>query len=276
MRRKIILQSDSNARTTRVFLLVLIIGYLFFFTSNMTIPDKITSKEETTKINEVNEYMDGRTCQLLSATYDREQETMEVIVHLTNNTYDGVDSYYIAEKLNNGSTKNLVTKEVLDDPLMTVIRISNLKPHYREMQLMLAPKLTSINKVKDSQTAFITLNKYNVTQGTIDLNKTKQDYLAERLQNVLDSYQKEFNNLTRKDNDLEQQIENATKQNEDLEKNKLYMSSKEIDNANSQIADNEQTIKDLQQQRTDTRNQMLSYSKLIAKTRARLNDIQNK
>lgn len=276
MRRKIILQSDSNARTTHVFLLVLIIGYLFFFTSNMTIPDKITSKEETTKINEVNEYMDGRTCQLLSATYDREQETMEVIVHLTNNTYDGVDSYYIAEKLNNGSTKNLVTKEVLDDPLMTVIRISNLKPHYREMQLMLAPKLTSINKVKDSQTAFITLNKYNVTQGTIDLNKTKQDYLAERLQNVLDSYQKEFNNLTRKDNDLEQQIENATKQNEDLEKNKLYMSSKEIDNANSQIADNEQTIKDLQQQRTDTRNQMLSYSKLIAKTRARLNDIQNK
>ena len=276
MRRKIILQSDSNARTTRVFLLVLIIGYLFFFTSNMTIPDKITSKEETTKINEVNEYMDGRSCQLLSATYDREQETMEVIVHLTNNTYDGVDSYYIAEKLNNGSTKNLVTKEVLDDPLMTVIRISNLKPHYREMQLMLAPKLTSINKVKDSQTAFITLNKYNVTQGTIDLNKTKQDYLAERLQNVLDSYQKEFNNLTRKDNDLEQQIENATKQNEDLEKNKLYMSSKEIDNANSQIADNEQTIKDLQQQRTDTRNQMLSYSKLIAKTRARLNDIQNK
>lgn len=276
MRRKIILQSDSNARTTRVFLLVLIIGYLFFFTSNMTIPDKITSKEETTKINEVNEYMDGRTCQLLSATYDREQETMEVIVHLTNNTYDGVDSYYIAEKLNNGSTKNLVTKEVLDDPLMTVIRISNLKPHYREMQLMLAPKLTSVDKVKDSQTAFITLNKYNVTQGTIDLNKTKQDYLAERLQNVLDSYQKEFNNLTRKDNDLEQQIENATKQNEDLEKNKLYMSSKEIDNANSQIADNEQTIKDLQQQRTDTRNQMLSYSKLIAKTRARLNDIQNK
>ena len=276
MRRKIILQSDSNARTTRVFLLVLIIGYLFFFTSNMTIPDKITSKEETTKINEVNEYMDGRSCQLLSATYDREQETMEVIVHLTNNTYDGVDSYYIAEKLNNGSTKNLVTKEVLDDPLMTVIRISNLKPHYREMQLMLAPKLTSINKVKDSQTAFITLNKYNVTQGTIDLNKTKQDYLAERLQNVLDSYQKEFNNLTRKDNDLEQQIENAAKQNEDLEKNKLYMSSKEIDNANSQIADNEQTIKDLQQQRTDTRNQMLSYSKLIAKTRARLNDIQNK
>lgn len=276
MRRKIILQSDSNTRTTRVFLLVLIIGYLFFFTSNMTIPDKITSKEETTKINEVNEYMDGRTCQLLSATYDREQETMEVIVHLTNNTYDGVDSYYIAEKLNNGSTKNLVTKEVLDDPLMTVIRISNLKPHYREMQLMLAPKLTSVDKVKDSQTAFITLNKYNVTQGTIDLNKTKQDYLAERLQNVLDSYQKEFNNLTRKDNDLEQQIENATKQNEDLEKNKLYMSSKEIDNANSQIADNEQTIKDLQQQRTDTRNQMLSYSKLIAKTRARLNDIQNK
>lgn len=276
MRRKIILQSDSNARTTRVFLLVLIIGYLFFFTSNMTIPDKITSKEETTKINEVNEYMDGRSCQLLSATYDREQETMEVIVHLTNNTYDGVDSYYIAEKLNNGSTKNLVTKEVLDDPLMTVIRISNLKPHYREMQLMLAPKLTSVDKVKDSQTAFITLNKYNVTQGTIDLNKTKQDYLAERLQNVLDSYQKEFNNLTRKDNDLEQQIENATKQNEDLEKNKLYMSSKEIDNANSQIADNEQTIKDLQQQRTDTRNQMLSYSKLIAKTRARLNDIQNK
>lgn len=276
MRRKILLQSDSNARTTRVFLLVLIIGYLFFFTSNMTIPDKITSKEETTKINEVNEYMDGRSCQLLSATYDREQETMEVIVHLTNNTYDGVDSYYIAEKLNNGSTKNLVTREVLDDPLMTVIRISNLKPHYREMQLMIAPKLTSIDKVKDSQTAFITLNKYNVTQGSINLNKTKQDYLAERLQTVLDSYQKEFNDLTRKDNDLEQQIENATKQNEDLEKNKLYMSSKEIDNANSQIADNEQTIKDLQQQRTDTRNQMLSYSKLIAKTRARLNDIQNK
>lgn len=276
MRRKILLQSDSNARTTRIFLLVLIIGYLFFFTSNMTIPDKITSKEETTKINEVNEYMDGRSCQLLSATYDREQETMEVIVHLTNNTYDGVDSYYIAEKLNNGSTKNLVTREVLDDPLMTVIRISNLKPHYREMQLMIAPKLTSIDKVKDSQTAFITLNKYNVTQGSIDLNKTKQDYLAERLQTVLDSYQKEFNDLTRKDNDLEQQIENAKKQNEDLEKNKLYMSSKEIDNANSQIADNEQTIKDLQQQRTDTRNQMLSYSKLIAKTRARLNDIQNK
>lgn len=276
MRRKILLQSDSNARTTRIFLLVLIIGYLFFFTSNMTIPDKITSKEETTKINEVNEYMDGRSCQLLSATYDREQETMEVIVHLTNNTYDGIDSYYIAEKLNNGSTKNLVTREVLDDPLMTVIRISNLKPHYREMQLMLAPKLTSIDKVKDSQTAFITLNKYNVTQGTIDLNKTKQDYLAERLQTVLDSYQKEFNDLTRKDNDLEQQIENAKKQNEDLEKNKLYMSSKEIDNANNQIADNEQTINDLQQQRVTTRNQMLSYSKLIAKTRARLNDIQNK
>lgn len=276
MRRKIILQSDSNARTTRVFLLVLIIGYLFFFTSNMTIPDKITSKEETTKINEVNEYMDGRSCQLLSATYDREQETMEVIVHLTNNTYDGIDSYYIAEKLNNGSTKNLVTREVLDDPLMTVIRISNLKPHYREMQLMIAPKLTSIDKVKDSQTAFITLNKYNVTQGSIDLNKTKQDYLAERLQTVLDSYQKEFNDLTRKDNDLEQQIENAKKQNEDLEKNKLYMSSKEIDNANNQIADNEQTINDLQQQRVTTRNQMLSYSKLIAKTRARLNDIQNK
>lgn len=141
---------------------------------------------------------------------------------------------------------------------------------------MLAPKLTSIDKVKDSQTAFITLNKYNVTQGSINLKKTKQDYLAERLQNVLESYQKEFNNLTRKDNDLEQQIENAKKQNEDLEKNKLYMSSKEIDNANTQIADNEQTINDLQQQRVTTRNQMLSYGKLIAKTRARLNDIQNK
>jgi hypothetical protein len=276
MRKKIVLDSNSNARTTRIFLLVLIIGYLFFFTSNATIPDKITSKEDTTKVGSVDEYMDGRTCELLSATYDKDQQTMEVIVHLTNSTYDGVDSYYIAETLNNGSNTNLVTNEVLDDPLMTVIRISNLKPHYREMKLMIAPKLASISKIKDSQTAFITLNKYNVKNAPIDLTKTKQDYLIERLQTVLDSYQKKFNSLMKEDNNLEEKIENATKQNEQLEKNKLYMSSKEIDDANNTISENEQTIKQLQDQRTATRNEMQSYSNLIVKTKARLSDLQNK
>ena len=274
MSRKIVLSANQNARTTRIFLIILIVGYVFFFTSNMTIPSKISSKEETTKVNAVTEYMSGRTCQLLSATYDRDQETMEVVLHLTNKTYDGVDTYYIAESLNNGSTANLVTKQVLDDPLMTVIRISNLKPSYREMKLMLAPKINSLDKVKDSETAFVTLNKYNVKQGAIDLTKSKNDYLAERLNYVLDSYIARRNELSKKENTMLKQINAAQKQNEELEENKLYMSSREIDDANKQIAENTQSIKTLQDQRSEVRTQILSYTQLSAKTRARLSSIE--
>lgn len=276
MSRKIVLNANQNARTTRIFLIILLVGYVFFFTSNMTIPSKITPKSETTKVNAVTEYMSGRTCQLLSATYDKDQETMEVILHLTNTTYDGVNTYYIAETLNNGSTANLVTKQVLDDPLMTVIRISNLKPNYREMKLMLAPKINSLSKVKDDETAFVILNKYNVTKGSVDLTKNRNDYLAERLNYVLNSYIAHRNELTKKENTILKQIDAAQKQNEELEENKLYMSSREIDNANKQISDNEQSIKTLQEQRTEVRNQILSYAQLIAKTRARLSSIEQR
>ncbi|MGN1382551.1 MAG: hypothetical protein ACI4W2_07025 [Eubacterium sp.] len=50
----------------------------------------------------------------------------------------------------------------------------------------------------------------------------------------------------------------------------------EIDDANNTISENDQTIKQLQAQRTSTRNEMQSYSNLIVKTKARLSDLQKR
>lgn len=260
-------------RKTRMPIYIVIcvlLVYVFFFTSKITIPQPITNETNVTILGKEEEFANNRSVTLVSAEYSREQELIELVLSLKNDNYDNVNNYYYALTAVNERSSKIKIKEVFNEELFTVIRLYNVKKNYREIEFLLAPKIGEISDVTDDITANIILNKYNVTSvNKIKTDKTKMDYLQDRLIGIVSQLEEK---LHRQEENLEKlQIQKSSLEEEIInsEKEQKYMTEKEIQEA----ADRNQSNQDLIDETIMT---IEKQKKKIEKTQAEIKDAKEK
>lgn len=183
-------RSNKNQLIVVSFLIFVLLSYIFFFTSKLIILEPITSESDVTLINKNIDFSDSRKIKILSSTYDEGNETLELLMEFQNNNYDGINDYYFVPKIINSSIKSVQTEEVLNNKLLRVVRIYNLKS-FNEVQLYVAPKITSVEKTKNDDTIKLVFNEYNTKFKSLDFEKNEKDYLLERINNVIIEIEKE-------------------------------------------------------------------------------------
>lgn len=268
-KEKIYHEKKKTRKPIYIVIGVLII-YAFFFTSKLTIPQPITDKSDVTIIGEEVEYGDNRGATLVSAEYSKEQEMMELVLNLKNDNYDNINDYYYALTAVNEKSDKIKIKEVFNEDLFTVIRLNGVKKNYREIEFLIAPKLADINEITDDQTAILTLNKYNVTSvSKIKTDKTKTDYLKERLMGMLQQLEARLAKQEDKLEKLEVKKAALGKEIADSEKEQKYMTAEEV----QEIIERNQSNRDLIDETTDA---IEKQKKKIEKTQAEIKDAKEK
>lgn len=264
--------SRQKNRKSKFYIIgAVVLIYCFFFLSSFILPAQRTDQENVTQVGEAVSFAENRTYTLVDAKYSKEQEMMEVVLHFTNQNYDNVNEYYYALTLTGASTKGMVVEEVFNEDLFTVLRVKDVPSNYTEMTILFAPKTVSMDKVTDENTGSIILNKYNVCESEIDLNKTRTEYLKERMLAVIESYEKQLSNQKKKLEELEQTKEAIMSENEDFEKNKKYMTSQEIQQKELVIIENQDRLveitEDIEEQKVKIENTKAKISEAEAKVK---------
>lgn len=223
-----------------IFFTIVVLIYICFFTSNLWIPQELTDREDVTVAGkEISYCMAERTCKVISATYDKEKEEFEILMQLGNRSYDGINDYYYAFDLTGAGKKHTVIKEVLNDSLVTVVRVYNIKI-FREMTFYVAPKLSEdIGDITDEETAFLIFNKYNLSYGSIDNNKSATGYLRDRLEGLYTEYLKKEERYQAKIEKLQAELEAVKADSIELSESMEYMTYEEQIYAEKHISDNE-------------------------------------
>jgi hypothetical protein len=222
---------NNKAKFIRItFLVIVLAGYAFFFLSDKILPIVLTDAASVTKAGAASEYTSGRSCTLISAVYSEDQRLAEVVMRFQNNVHDGIDDYYYAVKLIGADVSGVAVTEVLNDNLLTVVRVENLG-RFDEMTLLYAPRTAELKDVKNEQTGRIVLNKYNLTYAEIDVNKTANDYLISWLAGVAAGIEVELADEKTAREDLFTRLSALEKENAGIEKNKGYMTSAELADA---------------------------------------------
>lgn len=250
--------------------IVVLIIYAFFFTSKLTIPQPISSKEQVTELGYAEEFAENRTVTLVSAEYSKEQKILELVLNFKNKNYDNVNDYFYSLTSTNADPADIKIDEIFNEDLFTVIRLSNVKKNYREIEFLLAPRIGEISDVTDDMTASIILNKYNVTLvDRIDTSKSREDYLKERLARLVDQLEK---NLKRQEKKLEKLNDQKTAFKVEInnsQKEQKYMTAEEIAESNTRNEENQERILQVEE---DIRKQ----ESKIAKTKKEIEDAKAK
>lgn len=250
--------------------IVVLIIYAFFFTSKLTIPQPISSKEQVAELGYAEEFAENRTVTLVSAEYSKEQKILELVLNFKNKNYDNVNDYFYSLTSINADPADIKIDEIFNEDLFTVIRLSNVKKNYREIEFLLAPRIGEISDVTDDMTASIILNKYNVTLvDRIDTSKSREDYLKERLARLVDQLEKKLKSQEKKLEKLNDQKTAFKAEINNSQKEQKYMTSEEIAESNTRNEENQERILQVEE---DIRKQ----ESKIAKTKKEIEDAKAK
>lgn len=260
--------SRKSINTTIIVFICIILIYIFFFTSKWLLPANITSESSTPQIGKEIQFGNDREYNLISVAYSKEDQEMEIVMSLTNNSYDNVNEYYTAVNVLGGSSKKVEIKEIMNQSLLTVFRIENLKS-FDEITFMLAPKIADINEVKDEDTAFIALNKYNITEVSHIKDKSKEEYMTDRLEMMIADFKSKIETEENKLDELNNKVKSLEKENEDYSKNEKFLTSEEQTEARIKIETNKQNIE-------TTKTEIANQQKIINQLKVELEESENR
>lgn len=259
----------KRSKTPLYLMGTILLVYLFFFCSNLFIPQGEIHKETTTRMGEEVPFAENRTVTLIQATYSPKQQLMEIVLQYTNENYDNVDDYYYTLTLAGADTKGLTVKPRFEESLITVLLIEDLPKDYKELTLLFAPKTVAMDQITDEITGSVVLNAYNVTEGTVDTTKTKSAYLKERLEVVLDSYQKTLQRQEKQKQELEDRIDALLAEQEAFLENKRYMTEEEVQQGEAMLIENETEL-------METREELKQQEAIIKETEELIRDTKEK
>lgn len=240
-------KKDHSQKGIKIGTFVVILIFIAFFTSNLYLPASMTTKENVTKINEANSFADDRSFTLLKSRYSKKQKLLEVMIEFKNDSFDGVDKYYYSLDLKGTSQKGIKVKPVVEENVVSVILVSGVKK-FDEAELYFAPKKGNIENVKDQDTGEIVLNKYNLEYGTIDTTKTKNDYMIEKFDLSISALQKKLEKKNDNVHSLESKAGGLNDEIDEYNKNEIYMTESEKEDAAQKISENETSIMELAEQ----------------------------
>lgn len=231
----------SRSRAYRLVLFILA-GYLFFFTSNLILPQPISTPSE---IGRELSYAAQRSVTIYNATYDKEQQLFEVVMAMKNETYDNVNEYYFFPSVTGRhSYGSLTAAQIFNDSLITVLRIENLKP-FDELKIVFAPRLSeNLEDIPSSTVGTLTFNRENLDYAKVS-ERTREDYLGYRFESALETAEEELSNAKAEKERLTSNLAAIEKENEELSKDMQYFTAEEKRQAEEKIKANKKTKAEL-------------------------------
>lgn len=228
-------------------LIVISLIFVAFFTSKLYLPPKVS--EEESSINKKIEFSNDREVTVLSAVYDKEAKQVELMFVFNNGAGDGVNDYYYAIDgmgYPGFSSSKIEIKEILDDPLCTVVVLDNVR-FFKELDFYLAPKLSSdIGKIKDEDTATLVFTKNNLTTGRI-YNNSREEYITDRLDISINTLEKKIAYHEKKIDSYNKKIINLQKENDNLKESLKMITGEEYNTAVDNISTNKSNISDYEE-----------------------------
>lgn len=261
----------ANHKKRNIFIILSItLIYAALFTSKLWLFPPL---EKATKVGEHTSYYLDREVSLVAATYDSDKEKMEVVLNLENNSLDNIDEYYYAYTVQGQKASKVKLKEVYNEKLFTVIEFDNLKNGYRELKLLIAPKIVKIDKVTDSMTATIVLNKNNVKQKSLKNKKTKKDFLKLKLESNITN-QKVLVKKSEKDiAKIEEEIKAIDKTKSNYDKDKKYLSDDEKEKYEQTIIANDEKRITLSDTLSERKKEKEGLKKELEELKSRKNNL---
>lgn len=253
-----------NKRYFQRIMIALIAFYSIFFTSNIWLRSDYSNIDITPIGNVVTG--NNREVTLISWNYCSDDKKMEILLGISNTSYDGNDTYaWTAEDRATGSltvnpiiqTRNFVVLQLVNLPSrISVISLRMDNPDIKEFETLRIygdPKrnITSVSSIQEK-----TENEYHVQQLQSEINIVTQN--IENLQEEINTNQEKIQNLNyaikEAENDLQYQttseIESTTQKISSLRSQKKGLADI-IDNNKSKIQELQQKIENLNQEIKD-------------------------
>jgi hypothetical protein len=267
---------NHRARLTIIlFFVVFVGGYSFFFSSKLLYAAPITPKEEVTVPGRIVEYQPGRSYALISSEYSEKERRMELLLEISNSASDGVNEYYLSADLIGGNVRGLDIKEIYSTPIITVIRIGNLKP-FEEMYFLFAPKTKKIEEVSEAETAVLTLNKYNIKYVDTIKDKTENEYQIDRLSSVILKYESQKTALEKRAESLAENKANLLAENAALASELSLLLPEERLRAEQKITSNNEAIAGFEEEIAERNESANRISAEIAEAEKRMGELQDR
>lgn len=245
-------------RKLYTFLFASIFIYAFFFLSNLFMPPTFEGVE-TLKIGSSVE-MESRKLTLLSWTYSKEQQKMEVILGLENLSLDGVKKYdwKILDKF--GVKKSKVIMETED---IIVLNIYDIKEDFTELKLIMGIR----KEDKDIKTNFTELSFYTnnkiVTKVENIKEKTAKEYYKDATDSLIRGLEKNIAEEEKNIKELEEKIEIAEKKIKDLKNDMKFQTSAEKEISIEKILEIGDKVKDYQDDIKESKSKVKEIKKKI-------------
>lgn len=232
-------QRDRNDRLLKVFIGIFVIGYLFFFNSNLFMP-KVYRYKEVTPIGAV---LDLEDYVLTFDTWDysKKDHSFEIIFDVQNLTLDNDADYKFIVRRGDKIYKTEVYKKMGD---MVVVRAKGVPRRWTECMLSVQAGSKSTN---------IRMNDKEVNRVRSIRDRSNKEYRRYAATRKLDGMRASIKRIRKQMSERDKRLKIAHEKLEDLEKMKNFQTEKEketTDNQKSKIANEYDNLRAAQDEDT--------------------------
>lgn len=244
-----------------VFILIYVIGYFLFFTSNIWYPSSDNLVAATT-IGSVKNW-NNRDITLLSWTYSEKQHLMEVQIEILNRSLDG-NNQYSFEVLDRDHGYLAVTPVVVSDDFV-VLHIDGIHRNWSELSLRI--KLSNDESASASDSSELKLYTNSNAIAAVDQieDKTFSQYQIERCELHIDEYNKKIDELKTLISDHKLNISSQESDIADLQEQEQFQTQEQINETENIISSAKNNINSLNQEITAAEKQIDEFSNRIEK-----------
>lgn len=261
------IKNISRTKTMLLLCAIVIIGYVFFFNSKSLLPDG--EIVEATPFNVPIAFENDRTINLTRWDYSKEQKSMEIEFEVSNDSFDGVDTYEYTCLVKTDRIKKYPVKKVLERTEFTVLQIENIPDNFKTVSLRVQPE-----GYGDDSIMRLIGSPQSVSNVSNISARTFPEYQKLRIGRQIEKYQNTIENLKSEYHANETKISNIQAKNQELDTSKQYQTAEDIEKTNSIISNNNILIEEIKQHQESNLKQQQEYQLKIEKAKEKAASIK--
>lgn len=242
--------SNPYSRNLFLVLVVILAGYAVFFTSHQWMP-KSANGSLLTPLNEPVTY-EGREFTIRRWDYCESEQTMEIELDIANSTFDGLDSYsYYLRTRTGDEVQGYGVIPVVETPRFLVLQAKQIPAGFQDVALYI--QIADPNADHDYLTVYT--NNTAIGQTETLPEQTEPEYRKNRITREIRQVQDTIDKNNAASGEAQEKIARIKDAIAEIETDKIYQSSGQIEESDKQIAaymqqqkDAEATVKELEQE----------------------------
>lgn len=217
-----------NKRYFQRIMIALIAFYSIFFTSNIWLRSDYSNIDITPIGNVVTG--NNREVTLISWNYCSDDKKMEILLGISNTSYDGNDTY--AWTAEDRATGSLTVNPIIQTRNFVVLQLVNLPSRISVISLRMDNP-----DIKEFETLRIYGDpKRNITSVSSIQEKTENEYHVQQLQSEINIVTQNIENLLEEINTNQEKIQNLNYAIKEAENDLQYQTTSEIESTNQKIS----------------------------------------